>query len=361
MNLTIENRAGKIRLNDVVRKDSADKLIDDLEKLYGPAAVAAQMCIGDVVCVADDALETVEVEINTPGGSVFEGQRIYHALRAMADRGVEVTTTVSGIAASMGSVIMLAGDTRNITKGSRVMIHEASSIAMGDAKALGKAAALVESISDEIAELYANRTGGEKEKYREMMQEETWMTAEQSVENGFATAVIGGEKFDTGAKSMSFLSKLIPSAKSEEIELAQAKIDSIQADFAAAQAEVESVRAELATANESIAANIEAIAALDATVTERDASIASMTEAITSRDTQIETLTDEAEVTAEKISTKASELLASQGHKEPLALAESNEPVNSKWEEYQKLKASDPRAAHEFWESNEKEIINSVK
>ena len=76
--LQIENRHGKISFNDGVHKDSADKLIQELDQLFGNSAVLAQMSIGDVVCAADDALEGVEVEINSPGGSVFEGHRIYN-------------------------------------------------------------------------------------------------------------------------------------------------------------------------------------------------------------------------------------------------------------------------------------------
>ena len=134
--LKIENRAGKLKLNDGVHKESADKLIQELDQLYGPDAVAAKMVIGEAVCVAEDALETVEIEINSPGGSVLEGTRIYNALRKMSARGVEVTTVVNGLAASMGSVILMAGDKRRMTKGSRIMIHEASMYSWGDARTL---------------------------------------------------------------------------------------------------------------------------------------------------------------------------------------------------------------------------------
>jgi ATP-dependent protease ClpP protease subunit len=102
--IEINNRRGKLKLNDGVHKDSADKLIEELDRLYGPAAVAAKMRIGEVVCSADDALESVEVEINSPGGSVFEGQRIYSALREMSGRGVEIVATVNGLAYDSRSV-----------------------------------------------------------------------------------------------------------------------------------------------------------------------------------------------------------------------------------------------------------------
>jgi ATP-dependent protease ClpP protease subunit len=84
--IQVENRRGKLKLNDGVHKESADKLIEELGRLYGPDAVAVGMKIGDIVCAADDALESVDIEINSPGGSVFEGQRIYSALRQMSNR-----------------------------------------------------------------------------------------------------------------------------------------------------------------------------------------------------------------------------------------------------------------------------------
>ena len=104
MNLMmIEARKGKASLNDRVSKESADKLIEELRTLYGPAAVAQNLRIGEVVCSDDGALESVEIEINSPGGSVFDGMRIYGELREMAKRGVQVHTVATGMAASMGS------------------------------------------------------------------------------------------------------------------------------------------------------------------------------------------------------------------------------------------------------------------
>jgi ClpP class serine protease len=102
MNLIeINNRKGKLKLTDGVHKESADKLIEQLETLYGPSAVAAQMRIGEVVCSADDALESVEVEINSPGGSVFAGAEMINAIKAAARDGREVEITVGAMAASM--------------------------------------------------------------------------------------------------------------------------------------------------------------------------------------------------------------------------------------------------------------------
>jgi ATP-dependent Clp endopeptidase proteolytic subunit ClpP len=313
MNLTIENRAGKLRLNDGVHKDSADKLIEELDVLYGPSAVGI-MSINNVVCAADNALESVEVEINSPGGSVFEGQRIYNALRGISARGVEVTTTVNGLAASMGSVILMAGDKRQMTQGSRIMIHEASTIAMGDSRAMRKTADLLDGISSEIAGIYADRTGGDEKAIRNLMFAETWMTADEAKANGFVGTVLKDGKakaeFDSGGKGMSIFAKLFPG--NEDALKAEASIlenDSLRAELAAAQAKITEL-----TANDG------ATAILNVELSDAKSKISEFEAKVADYDIKVADLTAAAEVSAEKVSIKAAELLAAQGHPAPVAL-----------------------------------------
>ena len=124
--LTIENRVAKVRLNDAVTPWSADDLIADIERSYGQKAVAENMTVGTLQCSADEALETLEIEINSPGGSVLDGYRVYNSLMQMRGRGVEIIATVNTLAASMGSVILMAANKVRIVEGGRIMIHEAS-------------------------------------------------------------------------------------------------------------------------------------------------------------------------------------------------------------------------------------------
>jgi ATP-dependent Clp endopeptidase proteolytic subunit ClpP len=313
MNLTIENRAGKLRLNDGVHKDSADKLIEELDVLYGPSAVGI-MSINNVVCAADNALESVEVEINSPGGSVFEGQRIYNALRGISARGVEVMTTVNGLAASMGSVILMAGDKRQMTQGSRIMIHEASTIAMGDSRAMRKTADLLDGISSEIAGIYADRTGGDEKAIRNLMFAETWMTADEAKANGFVGTVLKDGKakaeFDSGGKGMSIFAKLFPG--NEDALKAEASIlenDSLRAELAAAQAKITEL-----TANDG------ATAILNVELSDAKSKISEFEAKVADYDIKVADLTAAAEVSAGKVSIKAAELLAAQGHPAPVAL-----------------------------------------
>ena len=351
--LQIENRAGKLRLNDGVHKESADKLIEELDALYGPSAVAAKMVIGEAVCKADDALESVDVEINSPGGSVFEGQRIYNALRGMSARGVEVTTTVNGLAASMGSVILMAGDKRQMTHGSRVMIHEASTIAWGDARTMRHNADLLEGISSEIAGIYADRTGGDEKSIRALMYAETWMTADEAKENGFVDVIIKDGKakaeFDTAENSnMSILSKLFPgNDQVAQLEASLAESDTLRADLGTAQARIDEL-APLAEVNAQLQADLaEAQAKLDAA------------EAFAAENVQaLSELTAAAEVTEEKVAAKASEILAAQGHPAPVQLTgDAGSTGTDHVAELAKLQGADRTA---YYNENKAEIRKSL-
>lgn len=369
MNLIqIENRTGKLRLNDGVNKESADKLIEELDRLYGPAAVASGMKIGDVVCSTSNALEAVEVEINSPGGGVFEGQRIYNALREMSGRGVAITTTVNGIAASMGSVILMAGDQRRMTKGSRVMIHEASSIAYGDARTMRKTANLLEGISAEIAGIYAERTGGDAAAIRNLMFEETWMTAEQAKENGFIHAIVKDGKteaaknsdsghvdiraMDLKPPSMNLLARLLP-GKDEfaQIEAAAAEIDSLRADIAAKDALISGYVTDLTAKDQTIAENIATIAARDESITTLTAELQTASESLATAQADLTAKDAAIEAAKQSSGKQAIEILASIGQDKPLEEVETQ--VVNHLEVYNSLSGAEASA---YFKKYEKEI-----
>lgn len=128
----------------------------------------------------------VVVRINSPGGSVTEGQAIYNAiLRHDGD----VTIEIDSLAASMGSYIAMAGKTINIAENAFIMIHDPWSVAIGSASQMRKEADVLEKFQGSLADIYAARTGQPVEKVVELMAAETWMSAKEAVELGFATAV----------------------------------------------------------------------------------------------------------------------------------------------------------------------------
>ena len=129
----------------------------------------------------------IDVHINSPGGSVFEGLAIYNLLRAHP---AKVTVHVDGLAASVASVIALAGDEIEITEGAQFMIHDASVATSGNARQLRKDAELVEQISQSITDIYVSRTGRPRADIRKEMEAETWFTADAAVTAKFATRVV---------------------------------------------------------------------------------------------------------------------------------------------------------------------------
>jgi ATP-dependent Clp protease protease subunit len=125
----------------------------------------------------------VEVRINSPGGSADMGIAMYQALKRHDG---EVTTVVDSLAASAASVAFLGGAKRYMTTGSRLMIHEASTIAWGDASGLRKIADVLDKYNDDIVDIYAEVSGQAADELRAMMADETWMSRKDAIEKGFA-------------------------------------------------------------------------------------------------------------------------------------------------------------------------------
>jgi len=129
----------------------------------------------------------VDVEIDSPGGSVIEGIAIFNLLRDYAG---EVTVTVSALAASMATYIALAGDRLRVRDNSTWMIHNVWSVIAGDHNELRKQADIQESLTELLARRYAAKTGKSLEDVRGLMDAETWLFGPEIVEAGFADEVL---------------------------------------------------------------------------------------------------------------------------------------------------------------------------
>lgn len=127
------------------------------------------------------------VHINSPGGDVFAGVTIYNALKDY-HKG-KVTVKVDGLAASIASVVAMAGDEIIMSPGSMMMIHNPWSIGAGSSDELRKAADTLDRIKESILPIYTDRTGLSEDEIQDLMDAETWMSAEKAVELGFADVV----------------------------------------------------------------------------------------------------------------------------------------------------------------------------
>ncbi|MDQ0510887.1 head maturation protease, ClpP-related [Ancylobacter amanitiformis] len=127
----------------------------------------------------------VMVRLNSGGGYVSHGKAIYNALSMHKGK---VTVSVEGTAASAASVIAMAGEEIIMRRGATMMVHDPLFFTYGNAEEHKKSAEILDKEAVSIAVIYADRSGKTEDECREIMQEETWFTADEAVEEGFATS-----------------------------------------------------------------------------------------------------------------------------------------------------------------------------
>jgi len=140
----------------------------------------------------------IRVEINSPGGDVFDGIAIYNALLAHP---AEVTTRIDGVAASIASVIAQAGDVRQIAQAGQMMIHNAWGVTIGDSREHEAMAALLDQQDQVIAGIYASASGSDPDGFRQMMAAETWLTAQQTLDEGLVDDLVDLRTNETSASA----------------------------------------------------------------------------------------------------------------------------------------------------------------
>lgn len=129
-------------------------------------------------------VSTINLSINSGGGSVFDGIAIYNMLKSHK---ATVNVYVEGLAASIASVIAMAGDTITMRSGSMMMVHMPWTLSQGNAEKMRKTADTLEKTGNSIVDIYSDRTGISSDDIRNIMNDETWLSAEEAVEQGWAT------------------------------------------------------------------------------------------------------------------------------------------------------------------------------
>jgi ATP-dependent Clp protease protease subunit len=129
------------------------------------------------------------LRINSPGGSVIEAQAMYSELRQAQERGQKVTVQIDALAASAASFLAMVGDQITIAENAMIMIHKAWTIAMGNADDMQQTADVLRKFDGVLVDQYAARTGKDKQQIADWMAAETWMTAQDAIDNGFADSI----------------------------------------------------------------------------------------------------------------------------------------------------------------------------
>ncbi|HOW77773.1 MAG TPA: Clp protease ClpP [Candidatus Competibacteraceae bacterium] len=138
----------------------------------------------------------ITVRIDSPGGAVFEGTNIYNAL---VRNPAKIHIEIDALAASIASIIAMAGDRIRIADNAMMMIHEPAGVVMGTAKDMRDLANLLDKTRGNLIGIYAKRTGLDNEKVSSLMQAESWFNATEALQAGFVTDILPAKTANNAA------------------------------------------------------------------------------------------------------------------------------------------------------------------
>lgn len=150
--------------------------------------VGEEVRAADIIPQIQAEKGAIDVNIMSVGGDVREGLAIYDELRKAADNGQEVNTFALGITASIASIIFMAGDVREVSDNAEIMVHNASAGICGNKHDLKEAVEFLDGVDDKLIAVYTDRTALSIEEVTGLVDQETFMSADEAVSKGFATA-----------------------------------------------------------------------------------------------------------------------------------------------------------------------------
>jgi ATP-dependent Clp protease protease subunit len=162
-----------------------------LDAVGGWGGIRAKDVVEKLDALRDEGVEHLDIHINSPGGEVFDGVAIHSVIAAWPHG--EKRVHIDGLAASIASVIAMAGDEIEISPAAMMMVHPPTGFAMGHAADMRKMADRLDAINGVMCGIYADRTGLAKSDVEKLVAEETWMSAGEAVEKGFADRIARSE------------------------------------------------------------------------------------------------------------------------------------------------------------------------
>jgi ATP-dependent Clp endopeptidase proteolytic subunit ClpP len=334
----------------------------------GLGGVTADDFIGDL---KQHAAKHVHLRLNSVGGDVVQGNAIYNALRRHKGG---LTVHIDGLAASMASVIASAAPRTLIADNGMMMLHNPWTVTMGDADDLRKEADLLDKIKKAMVTAYKRKSGKDTDEIVQMMDEETWLTAEQAVEAGLADAIEEGleaaaavtpeaarARFDKLKEFMAHKSANLPKAEEAAPEVVEQALETPVTDGAVdtssdnmtadLQAKVDALQADLASKVEAEAAQAQASEDIAKELETLKAEVERLTAESASKDEEITALLAASKSAGEQ----AAAIVASVGL-EPVAVMQA-EPELTPAQIFNSLSGSD---AVEYFRKNKREIIASA-
>jgi ATP-dependent Clp protease protease subunit len=189
-----ENKAETPAVADIHIIDFIGDWYDDLiGRFWGEKVGVTARAFVEELAKLPENVATIRVHINSPGGDVQAGINIANALREQASKGRTVETYVEGIAASIASVIAMAGSKVVMADNALMMIHDPYGVFVGNSREARKYADVLDTIRDQqIVNTYRWHSSLEPAEIVALMEAETWLDADEAIEKGFATDKVEG-------------------------------------------------------------------------------------------------------------------------------------------------------------------------
>lgn len=184
--------------NSRIRASSADNSISILDVVgedYWGEGVTAKRISAALRAIGE---QDIVVNLNSPGGDMFEGLAIYNLLRAHSGK---VTVNILGIAASAASIIAMAGDEIKMGRGAFLMIHNCWAMGVGNRHDFAKLAHDLAPFDASMTDIYVARSGQSSDVVNQMMDNETYISASEAIEKGFADSLLSADVIDEGDES----------------------------------------------------------------------------------------------------------------------------------------------------------------
>jgi ATP-dependent protease ClpP protease subunit len=288
-------------------------------------------------------VEQIDLRISSPGGSIIEGNVIFNAIKRHA---ANVTVYIDGMAASMASVIAMAGDEIIMADNALLMIHNPWTVSIGDSEQLRKDADLMDKMKSAIINAYG-RSNYSEEELEELMDATTWFTAEEAMEAGFIDGTT------EGLKAAASLNELQTIANQAGATLPVEKI--VASIVTKHETQVAKLEEELFEANSTVNDSAVKIEELQNSVKEFIAKTEQMEDAHKTE------LSEAKEVSTKAVASAAAELMALQAEEAIVeASNESDKPVESTdfWAEYKAIGKSQGLQAKNKWYAENKHLLN---
>lgn len=150
---------------------------------WGDSVSAKQF--SDEMKALPKSTKTLNVRINSPGGDVFDGITIYNRLKQFSRDGGTVNVIIDGLAASIASIIALAGDSIEMGEAAQYMVHLPWTFAAGNRNDLDNTVQRLMDVEEQMIGIYAKKSGLDRSEIKAMLEAETWLDADTAIEKGF--------------------------------------------------------------------------------------------------------------------------------------------------------------------------------